>query len=587
MRPETPREPIARYQAVDFAAPARGNCDLIMKGGITSGVVYPYALLELGKSYRFKSIGGASAGAIAAAFAAAAEYARTVRGDAAGFLRMQARCDELPARLASLFQPAPRFRPLMTYLLRAQARKGAWSWIWNLFAVFWLTTAAGLAAGAGVMALLGADLAGLVLGAAVGLAGALAARILLLLLTDLPRNGFGFCTGMTEPGAETPAVTDWIHASLQDIAFGDPNHARPLTFGDLSGPDPAAPVITLKMLTTNLSMRRPHRLPELGVVARFKVSEWSRLFPAPVIDHMRAVAAKDVQDGAEDLPGSESFPLPSDLPVLVGVRMSLSFPVLFQAVPLYTRDVETASVIQQTGAPSRIEHRRIWFSDGGLSSNFPIHLFDALLPAWPTFALSLDELPQGARKDGKRVFLPETAGQGFMLPVHEVAGLAGFAGSLLGAAKDWRDNMLGAMPGHRERIARVYLSKDEGGLNLTMPEARSRALMTYGLQAGQAFVNTFDFDEHRWRRTLTAFEQLEDTVHATHRLWTQGGYDAWYAAYAPHALSYKKVTKADREKIGARLKAFAGLVEAFTPPVPNKPKKFPRPAGRLRIVPDI
>ena len=51
-------------------------CDLVMKGGIASGVVYPKAIAELSHHYRFQSIGGTSAGAIAAAVTAAAEYQR-------------------------------------------------------------------------------------------------------------------------------------------------------------------------------------------------------------------------------------------------------------------------------------------------------------------------------------------------------------------------------------------------------------------------------------------------------------------------------------------------------------------------------
>ena len=42
-------------------------CDIIMKGGITSGVVYPEGVRVLSEKYRFKSIGGTAAGAIAAA----------------------------------------------------------------------------------------------------------------------------------------------------------------------------------------------------------------------------------------------------------------------------------------------------------------------------------------------------------------------------------------------------------------------------------------------------------------------------------------------------------------------------------------
>jgi len=51
-------------------------CDLVMKGGITSGVIYPSAVVKLASQYRFKKIGGTSAGAIAAAVAAAAEFGR-------------------------------------------------------------------------------------------------------------------------------------------------------------------------------------------------------------------------------------------------------------------------------------------------------------------------------------------------------------------------------------------------------------------------------------------------------------------------------------------------------------------------------
>ena len=44
------------------------KCDIVMKGGITSGIVYPGAVCKLAEKYEFQSIGGtASAGAIAAA----------------------------------------------------------------------------------------------------------------------------------------------------------------------------------------------------------------------------------------------------------------------------------------------------------------------------------------------------------------------------------------------------------------------------------------------------------------------------------------------------------------------------------------
>lgn len=49
-------------------------CDLVMRGGITSGVVYPKAIAKLSQHYHFQSIEGTPAGVIAAAVTAATEY---------------------------------------------------------------------------------------------------------------------------------------------------------------------------------------------------------------------------------------------------------------------------------------------------------------------------------------------------------------------------------------------------------------------------------------------------------------------------------------------------------------------------------
>src|SRR5947208_7936206 len=84
-------------------------CDLVMKGGITSGVVYPLAVCELAKKYSFKNIGGASAGAIAAATAAAAEYGRRTgaKKDSSGFTGLEKVPGWLARNLSSLFQANP------------------------------------------------------------------------------------------------------------------------------------------------------------------------------------------------------------------------------------------------------------------------------------------------------------------------------------------------------------------------------------------------------------------------------------------------------------------------------------------------
>ena len=59
------------------AARALPPCDLVMKGGVTSGIVYPSLVLKLAEHYRFASIGGTSAGRDrGGALSAAAEYGR-------------------------------------------------------------------------------------------------------------------------------------------------------------------------------------------------------------------------------------------------------------------------------------------------------------------------------------------------------------------------------------------------------------------------------------------------------------------------------------------------------------------------------
>ena len=49
---------------MSLTPPADRYCDIVMKGGITSGVVYPPAICRLAEHYHFKNIGGTSAGAI-------------------------------------------------------------------------------------------------------------------------------------------------------------------------------------------------------------------------------------------------------------------------------------------------------------------------------------------------------------------------------------------------------------------------------------------------------------------------------------------------------------------------------------------
>src|SRR3954452_2097900 len=96
------------------------QCDLVMKGGITSGVIYPAALVRLAETYRFRGLGGTSAGAIGAAVGAAAELGRE-RGGFDSVARLPATLGD--GALGDLFQAQPGTAGLLR-LLFAYLRSG-------------------------------------------------------------------------------------------------------------------------------------------------------------------------------------------------------------------------------------------------------------------------------------------------------------------------------------------------------------------------------------------------------------------------------------------------------------------------------
>ena len=568
---------LPRYEASQFENPAL-ECDAIMKGGVTSGIVYSYAILEIATCHRFRSLGGTSAGAIAAAFAAAAEYARSVRNDPVGFVRLQSYCDELPKILISLFQPDPEFEPALRVARRAVAA-GKWGIIGYL-----AVRILGLAmVGAAVARFFMTDwLAITCIGLALAFVGLLIlpywsiVRPLLHARDRLISNGFGACSGLTVGGPGPKGLTDWLYAALQDIAFGSPTHPEPLTFRDLEKPSNGAAPIFLRMVTTNLSMGRPHTLPELGIPAGYRPAQWKELFPAPVLAYINRKSGP-----WNGIKGAKRVPPGDDLPVICAVRMSLSFPVLFKAIPILTFDHEFKSVVKALGGTPERRLCTVWLTDGGLSSNFPIHLFDSPLPSRPTFAISLDSLQVAPNLVNHRVLLPETSLQGSGVQVTEINSLSDFGWQILAAAKDWQDQLASEITGQRERIARIFLDGSEGGLNLDMPEEVSRSLMRYGLDAGRLFTTRFSFDEHRWRRMLGVYRNTGEWIDRTTATWT-GGFAAWFAGYQKDVQSYEKLTQRDRRLIAKHF-SLLGAASSNRAKIKRADDKFPAKTGQLRV----
>ncbi|AKC86870.1 patatin-like phospholipase family protein [Pseudoxanthomonas suwonensis] len=550
-------------------------CDLVMKGGVTSGIVYPNAVLELAKSYRFKSIGGTSAGAIAAAVTAAAavgdrrQEAGEKLGPDAGFNGMANVARQLSSKgfIYCLFQPANgatnAFRLVVLLAGHAKSWRKLLGVLVAVVAIAPLEFLAILAAlctvgywiegwGGAKAAMLPALLCAY--GGAATLAVARTARV-------ARRNLLGLCSGLSGrrawPWRRRPlALTEWLHQTLQALA-GKPE-GEPLTFGDLwsaprYGNEPESGFsINLQVITTGVSHREPRTLPFANKNFWFREGEFRRLFPASVVEWMiRAEeGAPLVVDGEiyHRLPEGDRFP------VLVATRMSLSFPLLISAVPLHepamwARRPDTATSergedvvdedaeAQGEGAnehsvlgtmeglasggrrrTSDVTAMRIcWFSDGGISSNFPIHLFDAGLPLWPTFAINLRYPPPDPdmrwETDGEvpleeleaAVFLPESNNQGWKHAHHPIASewapkeVAGFLFGIVGTMQNWRDLLQSRAPGHRDRIVHVSLQGTEGGMNLDMPAPVLERIAKKGAIAGRRFA-AFSFENHYWVR---------------------------------------------------------------------------------------
>ena len=195
-------------------------------------------------------------------------------------------------------------------------------------------------------------------------------------------------------------------------------------------------------------------------------------------------------------PGIEvqRLPLAHELPVVLAARLSLSLPLLISAVPLHYLD------------DGKIEGQRglvtAWFSDGGITSNLPLHFFDTTLPRRPTFGINL--LDADPRYPAGDTYLAPAAARRPVPRERRIASVWDFVWSVLDTMQNWQDALQAAAPGFRDRIVEVYLPPHEGGLNLTMTDEQITSLADRGTRAGRRVLDEFDFTAHRWLRFRVA-----------------------------------------------------------------------------------
>jgi predicted acylesterase/phospholipase RssA len=651
-------------------------CDIIMKGGVASGVVYPSALCRLAEDYRFRSIGGTSVGAIAAAAAAAAEYRRykprregRVGVDDGGFeelaklpewLRLRARSD--PAAIpVALFHPEPStaryfgtitdalnekgFRRPLAILVSAPPRfpKAALlgavpglivsGLVTALLITLWLWAGVAFAAAAVLVGLaslkprwllriapafrhprlrlllLGILLVLLPLALIpVGVIAASTGAFVRGALRSIPDNYFGLCRGSRgssssdsadwpprplplDPCESPKALTDWL-ADLIDV-IADKPAGEPLTFGDLWAADQqempsrdelarlkrSERIIQFQVIATCLTLGTPYRLPFEGasfaggeVPFYFRLDEWRALFPRRIIDCLESATVPEGPDGSY-----RRLPDASMLPVVVAARLSLSFPFLFSAVPLHAKRTSGGFF-------------RCWFSDGGITSNFPIHFFDAPLPRWPTFGINLHG-PRHPRS-------PEEVGNVRIYTSYEpaledleavIATIGDFASSIKDALMDWRDNAQSNLLGWRDRVAHIRFGEREGGLDFFLDDATIARFSDRGQRAGDALADRFTAADppawqiNRWLRYRSGMSALAALFGRFER-----GWDPEYKRIVKEFGAGKLWPWENEQQLARATKATDDLLELIERDFAGEPfagAALPEP--RLRLAPDI
>jgi NTE family protein len=212
-------------------------------------------------------------------------------------------------------------------------------------------------------------------------------------------------------------------------------------------------------LRATLAAKRKHTFKDL-IIEEYKDS--------PKYRYKLQVIAADISRGKMlVLPGDiKDYGIdPDDLDVARAVRMSMSIPFFFEPVTL----------------PLGGSGPLCYIVDGGVLSNFPVHLFDDGTPdpPWPTFGYMLAETSDILGSDVS----------------HQVSGPFSLLASLF----------LTMMEAHD----RIYISNGAFARTIMIPTLgvkttdfdiapqRAEALYRSGLDAGQEFFRTWDFEQYK------------------------------------------------------------------------------------------
>ena len=392
-----------------------------------------------------------------------------------------------------------------------------------------------------------------------------------------------------------PNLTDWLTQSMADLAGLDADGV--LRFGHLwvggdfvpgdpdgagarAAVDPRQRSINLELMSTELIRRAPYRFP-LPVAAPgdelyFDPADLAGVLPGRVIDAMTLGAQPSrvqcLATGA--MLTLYPFPQPWDLPVVFATRASLALPALFQSLRLY--ELRKGSVPVRTEFGARIAKdgtdlrfpinqadaapvaQELWLTDGGVTSNFPIHMFDSPLPLWPTVGIDLGDYPAGAAHQDVYLLGDAQSTKHLASPLKQA--MSNFLGAILGTSLQWRDNAQLQMPAFQSRIAVVRQRSYEGGNNLFMTRSDIASLAVRGVVAGmrlrRRFASDAQWQRQQWLRLRVAGQNVVDVAE---RLQTSLR-EQTYASLVPEQL-----TGGEWQRLTALQQSLAGQADPNPP----------------------
>ncbi len=235
-----------------------------------------------------------------------------------------------------------------------------------------------------------------------------------------------------------------------------------LTFGDLHNPgaaaDPKAQAYRLRVVATDISRGTPVILPD-DLPWYWEPWELARQMTGRDAGQL---TPQDVRDC---------------WPVAHAVRMSMAIPFVFTPYRLHLNQKDGQQRADEMGQKGK----KVLIVDGGISSNFPIWLFDRLdkSPRWPTFGFLLDEAKRAAGERSQ--------------PVAGIGGLLDMAMAVIGTGMGALDKRLSGHDEYRTaRLRTLRVSTSAFGLGLD----RQKELYECGFKDANDRLRRFSWAEY-------------------------------------------------------------------------------------------